>query len=273
MNGKKTIALCAVLLASAACSAIDKLITIDQSPPFATISMNALAKGNGYVTAPGAFFYRAVDNTNLSITVVGTVHDTCGIRPLSGAGGVDTLPIAASPVSAGPFVSLQLSGLVDSLAAPSSQSVGYHLPPSQTRPFTPGDIANFSFAGDPSGFPAATVSIHTAEAFTLTPVVFAPSGQDVQVSWTPATAPGSAMNFTITYSVGPFSTQIYCQFVDDGQAVVPAAFFTTFPNVVPGAAIPGVDAIRLRTTLVQPTGSTATANAISVFEVPTPVSP
>lgn len=277
MNGKKTSALYAVLLASTACSALDKLITIDQSPPFATISMNALAKGNGYVTAPGAFFYRAVDNTNVSITVVDSVRNTCGIRPVGGSGPVsvvtDTMPTAASPLSAGAFVSLQLSGLVDTLLAPSSQSVGYKLPPSQTRPFTPGDVATFAFPGDPSGFPAASVSIQTAEAFTLAPVVFAPSGQDVQVNWTPATSPGSAMNFTITYSVGPSSTQIYCQFVDDGQAVVPAGFFATFPNAVAGAQIQGVDAIRLRATLVQPAHSTATVNVISVFEVPTPVSP
>jgi len=273
---KSSIALCAALLVGAACSAIDKLITIEQSPPFATISMDAETSGVGFVTSPGAFFYRAVDNTNVDITTVGTVQNTCGLRTVNSAPGatpVDTLPTAASPLGAGPFVTLRLSGLVDSLLPPSAQSVGYRLPPSTTRPFTPGDTATFSFAGDASGFPAATVTLPTAEAFTLTPVVFAQSGQDMPVTWTPPVSPGSVMNFTITYSIGPFSSQIFCQFVDDGQAVVPAGYFTAFPNPVPGHFVDGVEAIRMRTTLVQLPGSGAIANAISVFAVPTPTSP
>ena len=270
MKFRNVVVLQAALIASAACSALDKLITVQQSVPYATISMNAQASGNKYVTTPSAFFYRAVGNTAVNFTTVGTPNNTCNVRPISNLAGIDTLPLVASPVDAGPFVTVQLSGLVDSLLAPSAQSVGYRLPPPTVgRPFVPGDLATFSWAGNSSGFPAASISLQTAEAFTMPQAVFAPSGQDLQLSWTPAATSGSVMNVTISYPVANSAQQIYCQFVDDGAASIPASFFSAFPNIVAGNPV-GVDAIRMRTTLVQLPGSGAIINVISVFEVPNP---
>jgi hypothetical protein len=266
-------ALSAALLASAACNALDKIISVPLSPPIATISMNTQASGGGFVTAPIALFYRAVDNSQVIFTSVGTPDDMCHVRSVNNSGLiniVDTLPTAASPVSAGAFATMQLSGHSDTLLAPGSQSVAYHA--AASVPFVPGDMATFTIPGSSSGFPSATVSLMTAEAFTMDTVRFAPSGQDVPLNWTPASAPGSVLNFTINYVVGPTTSQIYCQFVDDGHASLPAALFATFPNVNPGALI-GFDAIRMRTALVQLPGSGAVVNVISVFEFPTPRSP
>jgi hypothetical protein len=268
-------ALSAALLASAACNALDKLITVPESQPIATISLNAQAQGGGFVTSPSAFFYRAVDNASVFFTSAAIVHDTCNIRQGTNESSllIDTLPIAASPVSAGSFVTMQLSGRTDTLLAPGPEAVGYRMASATSQAFAPGDTATFNIPGSSSGFPATTASLKTAEAFTMAQVNFAPSGQDVQLTWTPATSPGSALNFSLTYGEGPTTTQIYCQFVDDGQASVPAAFFVTYPNAVPGNPIIGVNAIRMRTSLVQLPGSGAILNIISTFEYPTPSSP
>ncbi len=238
--------------------------------------MNAQAKSGAFVTSPSAFFYRAVDNTQVIFTTVGTPDDLCHVRSVNNSGNptiVDTLPTAASPVSAGAFVTMQLSGRMDTLLAPGPQSVAYRSAAAAPVAFVPGDMATFNITGSSDGFPAGSVSLMTAEAFTMDTVKFAQSGQDVPITWTPASSPGSVVNFTINYVVGPTTSQIYCQFVDDGHASLPAALFATFPNVTPGNTIPGVDAIRMRTALVQLPGSGAVINVISVFEFPTPVSP
>jgi hypothetical protein len=276
VKARSAIALTAALVMSAACNAIDSLIAIPQSQPIATISMNAQAKGGGFVTTPGAFFYRAVDNTQTTFTTAGTPTDSCHFRQVNNSGLpfiIDTLPLAASPVSAGDFVTMQLSGRTDTLFAPGPQSVGYRMALSTTHAFTPGDLATFNIPGSSSGFPAASASVQTAEAFTMDQVKFAPSGQDLPLTWTPATSPGSVLNFTITYVIGPTTSQIFCQFVDNGHATVPAAFFSAFPNATVGNPISGVDAIRMRTSLVQLPGSGAVVNIVSVFEFPTPASP
>jgi hypothetical protein len=271
--------LCAALATGAACNALDKIITLDQSAPIATISMNAQAKGGGFVTSPGAFFYRAVGSTAVSFTTVGTPRDTCNLRALSGfilGIPVDTLPLAATPLSAGGFVTMRLSGTTDTLLPPSAQSVGYRMAQSTSHAFAPGDTVTFVVPGSSSGFPAASVSLRTAEAFATPALKFAPSGEDLPVTWTPPAAPGSVINLAITYKVGVASYQIYCQFVDDGQAVIPASYFTSFPGAQAGFFVGQygyVDIERMRTTLVQLPGSGAIVNVISVFEVPTPVSP
>ena len=267
--------MCAALLAGAACKALDSLITVKLSAPIATISMNAQASGAGFVTSPGAFFYRAVDNTEVQFTTVAAPADSCHVRQFGGqfALPIDTLPTAASPIDAGAYVSMRLSGRTDSLLPPSAQSVGYRLAGLHRRPFVPGDTVTFAIAGNSSGFPSSTVSMMTAEAFTMPSPRFPESGQPLFLTWTPATMPGSVMNFTIDFFIGPQRYQIYCQFADDGTAQIPPNFFTTFPNVMPSNIIPIVDAIRMRTALVQHPGSGAIVNVISVFEVPTLFSP
>ncbi len=126
-------------------------------------------------------------------------------RSLLGGLSIDTLPIAANPIDAGPYVTMQLSGRVDTLLPPGPQTVGYRLASSAGRPFNPGDTVMFTIAGSSSssGFPASQIGMQTAEAFTLSPVVFAPSGQDVEVTWTPPTSPGSGavINLISTFEV------------------------------------------------------------------------
>ena len=122
----------AALLASAACKALDSLITIPQSQPIATISLDAQTKGGGFVTTPGAFFYRVVAGGPTVFTTAATPADTCQQRQAGVNTStllVDTLPEAASPLGAGAFIAMQLSGHADTLSAsagPASGRVSSH---------------------------------------------------------------------------------------------------------------------------------------------------
>jgi hypothetical protein len=110
----------------------------------------------------------------------------------------------------------------------------YVLPEGTSIPFVPGDTVTVEIPGATGGLTAITAIGRTAEAFTAASLTVPTSSQtDMAVSWTAnaATVPGSAIFYSLRYSAPGTSSlnrEIRCFFIDDGNAVVPAAVLIDF---------------------------------------------
>lgn len=149
----------------------------------------------------------------------------------------------------------------------------YVSPDSSGIAATPGDSATLTVPGDSSGFPTASLTVKTAEPFTLDSVPTGPAGSDITLRWTPAADTGSKMVVSLQYaSLGSttLDKQIYCALVDDGSYTIRASLAGGWQNAYGGKR--SVAASRWRTA-IEPVGSSAVLQVISTFDVPTPAAP
>jgi hypothetical protein len=258
----------AIVVTAGGCKALDGLVTVSQSQPAGFIELDGSARGSTFALSPTALFYRTIAAAPQTYSTAGTPNDACAITPPDeGFFPAETNDL----VAAGAFVTMQLSGALDTLTNPFGSPHAYALP-SSTVAFNPGDSVTFRITGDANGFPASTLTMKTVEAFSVsTPLVYPPNGQDMTLVWT---APKDKTNQLFTVQI-PFAIssrpedahQIYCQFVDDGQASVPIALLRGIPGSQSGLAV-NIHLKRIRAALVVQPGTGAILNAVSTFSVP-----
>ncbi len=233
--------------------------------PIGIITMNARTKGAGYTTSAIADFYTA---NNITFASAGSATDSCQAAAYTST----PIPTTATRINAGSGVAIAVSGRVDTLKK-SGSSLTYASTLASGLSFTPGDTVTVTVAGDIAAFFSTAFSAKTAEPFTASALSVPAAGQALPVTWTPA-APGAAMVISLRYNdatqIGSgLNAQIFCDFVDDGVAVIPAAL------VAKWAASPQRDTYmqRLRTMIWLSPSAGQYVNLISTFELPTPVSP
>lgn len=228
--------------------------------------------GLGTFTAQGAPGAYEIDPSIAFLNVSGAAlansavtRDTCIVTGYSSQ--TPPLTTFAQPVSAGPYVVVSTATATDTLTRTNYLDPFYRSP--GTLPFTPGDSLTIKIAGDPNGFPASTFRAGTAEAFTVGALTTVPDGDDLPVTWSASTVPGSAMLMSFRYpsaDTTELNTQVACTFVDDGTAAVPARILADW-NV---ATYRTAEAERVRTLIGRLDSPRAYLNLLSVFVVPMP---
>ncbi len=196
----------------------------------------------GTAMAPEVIFY---DKTDLRITPPSA--DSCQFAAYTPSQNVNT---GSFTLSAGDYLLSTIRTRTDTLRPYFIGNLAIYRPPTgRVIPFIPGDTLTLQVPGSPSGFPAITSSVRTAEAFTHEPVTTPAEGQPLTLTWTPAPQSGSLMTFALRYA-NNFSTdqspneQVFCGFTDDGSGTIPAEFLDFWRNAP--VASRSVRAIRLR---------------------------
>lgn len=190
---------------------------------FGTISVRTFDDGAaGYLMAPEAAFY---DQTDLSYQPYPS--DTCFV--LDYAVPNNSNFTTARTLDAGEYLVTNVSGRTDSLAPVPGIAVRlYEAMAPFGFPFVPGDTLTVTVPGATNGFPAGTVRVRTAEAFTHGAIGVPAANEAIPLTWTAATSPGSQITFSLRYanslSTGALNEQVFCSFVDDGSATIRAAY-------------------------------------------------
>jgi hypothetical protein len=257
-----------VLAAALALNACDAVTGGASGNPVGIGNIVARTKGTGFTAAPTFTFYRVTGATFVSSQ---TVRDTCFATAFNpnATPGVST----AQQIGAGAFVSIVTGTRTDSLVRTTGATdQTYRSALASGIPFTPGDSIVITTKGERNGFPTSTFRGKTAEPFTINPVTVPAAGDPIVVTWTAATAPGSAMFVNFHYAVSGSATmnrQIACTFVDDGSALVPGSLTTDWVN----SAVRDYTGQRVRTILEQVDVPLSYFNVVSSFHWPTPASP
>ena len=236
--------LAALTLATSAC-----LETLQ--PPngrFGTITVPAFDNGGGsFVMRPEAAFY---DRTDLSYTPA--TGDTC---LLASYNPTQTVSGSLLTLNAGDFLFTSIGGRTDTLIPIPNINIRVY---TALRPFgipyNPGDTLSVTVPGTERGFPASAISVKTAEAFTHGAIGVPAENIDLPLSWTPATAPGSQMTFSLRYansfSTGALNEQVFCSFIDDGTATIDSDFLAGWRNALDGNRTTRAARIRSREVLI-----------------------
>lgn len=197
---------------------------------FGTITVAALDNGGGsFVMRPEAAFY---DKTDLSY--VPATSDTC---VLAAYNPTQTVSGSLFTLNAGDFLFTSIGGRTDTLVPIPNINIRVYTP---LRPFgipyNPGDTLSVTVPGAPRGFPASAITVKTSEAFTHGAIGVPAANADLDLSWTPATAPGSQMTFSLRYansfSTGDLNEQVFCSFVDDGTGVIDSDYLSGWRNAL-----------------------------------------
>lgn len=236
---------------------------------------------NGFVSA----ITRDAGGGAYALVFSGAFYRYAGLT--AGIGTVDTcIPLLYSPtpptlaslptLDAGAELTTQVSGREDAISRSTAFGFySYELAAGISIPFTPGDTLTLTIPGTLNGFPAAVVRTRTAEPFTFSPVGNNTAGAGLPINWTAAPAPGSMIVFSLRFNstgVSPIpDSQIQCQFVDDGTALVPAGYASQWSASQPESR--SVVAQRIRHSTVE-VDSRTRVTLLSIFDNPTtPVDP
>ena len=186
----------------------------------------------GYVMDPEAVFY---DQTDLRYTP--PPADSCVVAAY-------TPPVLVGSsfptMSAGEALVSRVGAQRDTLRGAVEFGAFVYRPVRRTGiPFTPGDTVTVEIPGSPTGFPAATVILRTAEAFTADSIGIPETAEaNLPLAWTAAPVSGSLMTVALRYgnafSNGQLNEQVFCGFADDGSATIRAELLTGWRNAAPG---------------------------------------
>lgn len=178
------------------------------------------AGGGAYNFRAEAAFFDRTDGSYQSLTTDSCIVTLYDPRASGITGGSLLL-------RAGEFLLTNIAGRTDTLTLIPGLAVPYYRTTAiDGIPFVPGDTLQVMIPGETPGFPAASIFVRTAEAFTHDPVGVPATDSSQLVTWTPAPVAGSAMTVSLRYnnnlSVDTLpNEQVFCSFVDDGAASVP----------------------------------------------------
>jgi hypothetical protein len=262
---RRAFAIAAVVLCTAACK--DTLELDDQQFGFVDIITATGPSAGLYRTQPTGTFFQAFNATGILNTTV--TPDSCRVEVYTATVNPGSPPAF---LDAGPQVTLAFPA-TNIVLTPAPTSLVANYQPAGPSVFNPGDSVTVTVPGATPGFPAFTLKTKTAESFTFTAPTVPATGQDLQLTWTPAaSAPGSAMIFSLRYAGNGSSTlneQVFCVLQDDGSHIVPDNQLRLWRLATNG--LRESVAIRFRSTIVR--NGAALLQVRSRFDVPTPATP
>lgn len=222
---------------------------------------------SNYLIRLTAAFYRLEEGASRLDT-----PETCVGLPYS----ILPAPIAYLPtLSAGTHLYTRVAGRTDTLFQVNSAGLLlYQLLSVSGIPFTVGDTLRLTVPGDVTGFPPAQLSVRVAEPFTYDAIGSSLEGEPLPITWTPAAAPGALMIYSLRYNSSGVSiepdAQIYCVFLDDGAAQVPAGLAISWGVADPASRSVYASRVRRATSEIN---ARTRVNLFSFFDVPTPPLP
>lgn len=208
---------------------------------------------------------RAIFNEGFSLTESIGTAETCQVLqfdPTGGAAGALTLDAGASLVAS---VGAE-TAMLDKVTV--GTAVSYEMDPGIGLSYNPGDTLTVVAPGNV--FPGFTIASKTAEAFILNPVSPPPTGQPLEITWSPAPTPGSLMTISLRYNASGSGLtpdeQVYCIFTDDGSATLSSGLAGLWGNAEEASR--SVYAERVRQSVVSLGGNTR-VRMFSFYGVPT----
>lgn len=233
-----------VALALSASACIEPLETA--TGRFGAITAAAFEAGAAYTMRPEAAFY---GQTDLSYTPF--ANDTCLVAQFFP--NSSTINGSLRFLDAGERLLTSIGGRVDTLVpVPGIALRIYQSPNAAGIPYTPGDTLTLTIPG--AEFPASAISVRTAETFTHGAIGVPAADQPLALTWTAAPSGGSNMTFSLRYA-NSFSTtglneQVFCSFIDDGAATVPASVLGGWVNALNNQRQTKATRIRAREVIV-----------------------
>jgi hypothetical protein len=222
----------------------------------------ATATGGGHQTIPEAVFFRGrlggIPRSDLAFDSCNTVSYSTGGGALTGVTYVD----------AGAQLGFTMGGASNPLDRIVDTERTFYQPVGGALTYTPGDSVVVDVPGSVGGFPAATIRAKTAEAFTMSTIDIPEGTEAIELTWTAASVPGSAMVVSLPFASEGSATmnqQVLCTFRDDGADSIKFAWYQDW------AAAGERDAFstRLRTNYSS-VADGATLGVVSTYQVPTP---
>lgn len=246
------------VLSCAAC--VDALNPPDPRA-FGVFLLTTTESDSAYVLNPEGVFFRASD---VSFPNSASPADACTTLPYS----TQTAARDLDDVLGGSPVTLTLRSVATNLT-PRQEDRDFVYRPTDGAAIahTPGDSAYLNIPGAAGGFPQTTAAARTAESFTFATVTVPPVGQGLQLTWSAAAQPGSAMAFSLQYARSPSTTlneQLYCELIDDGSFLVPTLQVDPWRDA--NNNVRGVSATRFRT-LRQPSTNNSVLLVLSRLTV------
>lgn len=134
-------------------------------------------------------------------------------------------------IDAGAALTATVSGNTQSISRRTVFGQYSYPAPLSLLAYTPGDTLRVDVPGASGGYPASQIALRTAEALVMTPVTVPPSNAPMNIAWTPTAVGGSVLTVSLRYpGTGAFAgtRHVYCVFLDDGSASVPAFLLPPF---------------------------------------------
>lgn len=259
--------LSAVAILAVACTAVTDL----KSVPYGFLTLVARKAATGYTALPIGTFYNA---SGLGVPTATAPWDSCRLEPYSVTSGSAGLGSVFPSMNAGTSIQLRLPLRTDSLfpvtVGPETQ---YMSRISGGIPYTPGDSVSVVIPGTTAdlGYPGVSFKAKTAEAFAVQDFDSPAVGSRIDLRWNAGQDLNSTVVFAFRYSTPgseALSTQVYCQFRDDGADSIPTRFVASWVS----ASQKTWYASRVRT-FVAPVAKGGYFDFISTFDVPTPQAP
>ena len=147
-----------------------------------------------------------------------------------------------------------------------SNGESYVLEAGDRFPFHPGETVTVTVPGAPGGFANGTISVLTAQGFTLGAIdATPPLDEGLDVTWSPAGDDSTKMLISLQYGVGEIEAneQIFCSLIDDGAYEVPAVLVNRWRTAMTGSR--RVEAARWRVSLKEVSGGVLLL--VSAFQV------
>lgn len=188
------------------------------------IDINTYALGDDFIIDALGVFY---DRSNYVVEV--PTPGFCGIAPYPAPGTV--LIPSLETLNAGAHLIVDMPTLQDTLYPANEFGLRLYRPPTVAGiPHVPGDTIRVTVPGG-TGFPATTISDKSPDAFVFDQPGVPEVGEGLPIEWTPPTAAGSVMVFSLRYGTptavsGLPNAQVLCSFDDDGSAVIAEGFLS-----------------------------------------------
>jgi hypothetical protein len=212
--------------------------------PFGTVSLTSVPNAGGASARPFARFFRARRNQVRAVNSR-LITNRCTVGSFTPG---STAAEQFGDLSAGAALGLTIGPVQTSIPQRPIGAASFNYQTAEAITFTPGDSARISVPGEVGQFPAAELTVKTAEAFTVAPVAIPAIGDNLDITWTPAGDTSSAMLISLRYAdegATTLNTQIFCDVSDGGQITIESNLLSGW--VAAEAGLREVAASRVRT--------------------------
>jgi hypothetical protein len=228
---------------------------------YGVIGLTAVVSSTDTILSPEALFYRT---GLLGLPTSRVAGDQCQVAAYPTPNQGTQLPRF---LDAGDSVAVSTATTTKYLfPIVGADGESYVLDAADRFPFHPGENVTITVPGAAGGFANGTISVLTAQGFTLGPInPSPPPGEPLALTWSPAGDDSTKMLVSLQYGVGQLQAnqQIFCSLVDDGAAEVSSLTATQWRGATAGSR--KVEAARWRVALKEVTGGVLLV--VSAFEV------
>lgn len=203
---------------------------LPQREKIGLVDVRAYDNGGTPVVRAQATFYSLA-----GLVIIPTQPQECSLFSYSPTGGGSGN--VGPSITAGGSVGFTVGAFTQQATSATSVNPAYRFPAGTYLDFTAGDSILVSVPGADGGFDPMAVKLRLAEPFTADPVPEFEANQPLELTWEPATTPGSVMVVSLRYNSTEGETlpdlEVACAFADNGSGTVPLTFANGWGTSVP----------------------------------------